>query len=1300
MKSDIRKKVLVILLCMVMVISGTNFGFADGVGEEPAEQTTTSTEKLEITGDAGQPQSTETEAADMAGEQTKDGESGEAGEGEPTESAVPETPGTENGEDSQPSGGPDAQVPDDASGTEIPGTEIAADGETVEGTEASEEGGTENAGAEEGDTEENTHGVLPEEPSGVTKLEYEDDQIKVTVEAETTGIIPEGAALKVVPILAESEETREQYREVEEKLLEKAEEETYNIAGFLAYDISFINDKEEKLEPNGEVKVSMEYKQAAIPEEVKNAETDAKDMGVTVMHLEEDEQGEVKEVVDLSHVPQAQEEQGIQADGAAGVNKIETLDTTEGQEVQKTEFLTESFSAFTITWVMMLEVESNITFEYVDESGNSIPGHPGLSEEEKQELEEAISGEYVIQLDEWVKKPIEGYTFEKYILKLSDRDVQITSTVTFGIPNVQFQNFTDNTIVLGKNGAIVQIVYKKGESSGSNPKETVPTIDSASKGVKLFMKNYKYNAGDIHAVLGGGYKEGSTSRGLVKQQLGEDGFPVATGNQSLKRWFDDSVDGNNFMSATEANHLFRADRYNEDGTFYYSSLANFAYLNGNEFILYQGLATPMRFEGDKVNNQKMVDIYAKGNFFPYNNVFGSGVPLVNAGMKNWFGPDGERLGSDEELKDLYVAENAKYHFSMYLETDFIQAKNGVSNGSDMIYSFTGDDDLWVFIDDKLVLDMGGVHDAAYGSINFKTGEVIYGEKAGDTTESFANIFGAEELNSKGTFENYSKHTLKMFYMERNGGNWSGQPDSTNPPGASILRISFNLPVVEPGTVQVKKELVETDKDKYGDIDFGFKMYLEDKNGDVEKDGQTYSRISWNEKWTDPDTNEEISIYLKDSDSRPEIDGKDPAIFYLKPEQTAVVSGLAEGRSYFVEEVNLDTDRYKDVFINNVGYKNHETESDWINGGAATITAAPSTVQSRPLVAFGNSCSEKNRNELRITKELAGGTNEVFSVKVWLENQNGELAPCNGDAYYLQDSNNNYYYYTESGQLEKSSDESGGSPARVCGTVEEGMIQIPAGYTASITQILAGVRFAVEETGPLDEEIYNAPVLSGKHKEKATSVETDFGQGPVTGISQRLTGEIQLNCNAIVTVKNSFKTPNETYTWELVKKSRTDTAGQNPLAGAKFTLTNSEVTTGYYGKSNTRGIVEWYSSDPDINSNAQKIAQIPAGVYTLVEVTAPVGYQKSAVTGTVTIGEDGITIVPSSHDDSVIKLEKTEKDENANVTTYKYAFYNEVVYSLPGTGRGGLYWYLISGILLMMTSGLILYIQKSKYAGRC
>ena len=68
MKSDIRKKVLVILLCMVMVISGTNFGFADGVGEEPAEQTTTSTEKLEITGDAGQPQSTETEAADMAGQ--------------------------------------------------------------------------------------------------------------------------------------------------------------------------------------------------------------------------------------------------------------------------------------------------------------------------------------------------------------------------------------------------------------------------------------------------------------------------------------------------------------------------------------------------------------------------------------------------------------------------------------------------------------------------------------------------------------------------------------------------------------------------------------------------------------------------------------------------------------------------------------------------------------------------------------------------------------------------------------------------------------------------------------------------------------------------------------------------------------------------------------------------------------------------------------------------------------------------------------------------------------------------------
>lgn len=196
-----------------------------------------------------------------------------------------------------------------------------------------------------------------EEETKPAVLEYEDDEVKILVSAEKEDIIPEGATLKVVPILKEDEKTQEQYKEVQQKVEEKASQDNTQMAGFLAYDITFVDKEGNKLEPNGEVKVSMEYKNPVIPEEID--EDTAKDAAVTILHLEENENGEVEKVVDMVA------EKNVDA-------KVETQDAA---KVEKAEFATTSFSVFTITWtVEQSGYSAYMKLHYVDENGNPLQG--------------------------------------------------------------------------------------------------------------------------------------------------------------------------------------------------------------------------------------------------------------------------------------------------------------------------------------------------------------------------------------------------------------------------------------------------------------------------------------------------------------------------------------------------------------------------------------------------------------------------------------------------------------------------------------------------------------------------------------------------------------------------------------------------------------------------------------------------------------------------------------------------------------------------------------------------------------
>ena len=168
----------------------------------------------------------------------------------------------------------------------------------------------------------------------------------------------------------------------------------------------------------------------------------------------------------------------------------------------------------------------------------------------------------------------------------------------------------------------------------------------------------------------------------------------------------------------------------------------------------------------------------------------------------------------KEIKDTtfsynYENEEIDHWFGMTMEFDFYMPKDGIINNTDMIFSFSGDDDVWVFIDDILVLDLGGTHGAVDGNINFKTGEVTsylnWNGTLGETitTNIYEKFSIANETNKttwnkdSTTFENYTKHTLKFFYLER---------------GAAIsnCKIRFNIPVLPSGSLSVQKLFEGTD----------------------------------------------------------------------------------------------------------------------------------------------------------------------------------------------------------------------------------------------------------------------------------------------------------------------------------------------------------------------------------------------------------------------------------------------------------------------------------------------------------
>lgn len=1291
--------------------------------------------------------------------------------------------------------------------------------------------------------------VVETEEQGTENEDANEEEADVQVEDEVTysqtignvvvtataakDVLPGNAEFVVTPIVQETDP--DQYAETETKLNEKAEEDGYEIAGFLAYDIYFQDSEGNKIEPvDGSVKVSMHYTEPSVPATVSEISVvsvdeevnEEKNTNIDVMHFVEDQNGKVQDVVNMTEQGQA---------------NVET--TTDG-EIQKAEFNTESFSVFTITWKrksgnieefnfdkiihlvrqngqngqngstytdlknsvnatnsLVLETEdtnpvlymstitssginkemyqlyeSETTYRFIgayiattsrDEyslvDSNKVTKLMGRKEKDSnsgvmkyqykgdttyRNLEIGQTVIFVYSNAELTKKAnlysengITLYASGQSTVNLTNIDILYTTSANDIIPTsvkdsdkrLSGNNYTYERTVVGIGEESVEVKALRRESSssnspiqysedgenwmdvGSNPVKFIYTADAKGEVPKtiktadtrnlinISMANYSENQN-----YQGSFQFGSadyTGSEAVKQNLVEgylkDGYPVLKNGTSLNGLFDgtwDKVIPHTYV--TGLNHLFSYD--SRTGTYSYDSDKNYAYYDidssrntEKNFIVYER-------SKDKGEGNRHV-----ASFMPYS---------------SW--DDG--------------ASQNKFAFGMMISFEFLQPKNGKINGQDMVFSFSGDDDVWVFIDNKLVLDLGGVHERATGSINFANGEVYVNNQSNPTLGSVFN-------SDSDTFADYTSHSLKLFYMER------GRGDSN-------CSIKFNLPPRPTNSIEIVKSLANSDKEKYTSTDFQFKAYLEDEEDRKQEPVQynaipegTPYRVKKNDSLTD-----EVRYVGANN------------IFTLKAGESAVFEGIDSGLQFYAEEVGILSDQFDKVDITDWEVTYHDLNGKLVetsNGKVPEQTetylaqSEEKTAGNAARVEFKNTCNAKNLNKLKITKQMNGlSTTDKFSFEVYLTGQNGQFIPYDG----------RYEVINKAGKFLREGNAS-----------SQGIISdVAPDETIVIDQLLSGTEFKVNEIKPDDS----------KYKDPIKKVEDgSCDRGTVTGSD----GKIALEKDAHVIITNTLKvdltvnkvwsdrgikhssiyaglykadgtassyvelSENNKYSdvfrnvssSDLVYELRPVTVNENAeftINGKGYvkveanniivakanntdtkykvsydekavsedgtmitqTITNTKIVTNLnlikVEKNNKEHLLKnakfaLYTANDDYTYKESNLVtdkiktdsygratvnELVPGKYVLKETKAPDGYSLSANVWQVLVNDDQSVEVKLNGD--VVK----SKDGAFFIENIK-------LYSLPSTGGSGIYWYMIGGMVLMSAAAWILYKNKCR-----